>query len=55
MAQESIRSCVVVQPILPEAGGRSMGGGGREAEDVTPSFQLCSQDDSEQSNVTAGI
>lgn len=31
------------------------GGGGREAEDVTPSFQLCSQDDSEQSNVTAGI
>lgn len=51
MAQEDIRSCVMVQPILLEAGGRSMGKGDREAGDVTPSFLLCSQDNSDQSNI----
>lgn len=49
MAQEGIGSWVMVQC------SPSPMGGGRWGGDVTPSFLLCLQDDSEQSNVTAGI
>lgn len=40
ITQEDIRSWVMVQPILPEASGRSWGD-----KDMTPSFMLCSQED----------